>query len=94
MKTIVARFTEMKKAPGEIIEVDGEEVNVNKVEAALKSVGVQLRDTQGQFRDLDDVFLELSSKWDSLDVMSQRYVATMAAGSRRDIFCCPLLSAA
>lgn len=94
MKTIVARFTEMKKAPGEIVEVDGEEVNVNKVEAALKSVGVQLRDTQGQFRELDDVFLELSSKWDSLDVMSQRYVATMAAGSRRDIFCCPLLSAA
>ena len=83
MKTIVARFTEMKKAPGEIIEVDGEEVNVNKVEAALKSVGVQLRDTQGQFRDLDDVFLELASKWDSLDVMSQRYVATMAAGSRQ-----------
>ena len=83
MKTIVARFTEMKKAPGEIIEVDGEEVNVNKVEAALKSVGVQLRNTKGEFRDLDDVFLELASKWDSLDVMSQRYVATMAAGSRQ-----------
>lgn len=83
MKTIVARFTEMKKAPGDIVEVDGEEISVNKVEAALKSVGVQLRDTQGQFRELDDVFLELASKWDSLDVMSQRYVATMAAGSRQ-----------
>jgi TP901 family phage tail tape measure protein len=83
MKTIVARFTEMKKAPGEIIEVDGEEVNVNKVEAALKSVGVQLRDTQGQFRDLDDVFLELSEKWDTLDRNAQRYIATTAAGSRQ-----------
>lgn len=83
MKTIVARFTEMKKAPGEIVEVEGEEVNVNKVEAALKSVGVALRDTNGEFRDLDDVFLELSSKWDSLDKMSQRYVATTAAGSRQ-----------
>ena len=83
MKTIVARFTEMKKAPTGIAEVEGEEVNVNKVEAALKSVGVQLRDTTGEFRDLDDVFLELSSKWDSLDKMSQRYVATTAAGSRQ-----------
>ena len=83
MKTIVARFTEMKKAPTDIINVEGEEISVNKVEAALKSVGVELRNTTGEFRDLDDVFLELASKWDSLDVMSQRYVATMAAGSRQ-----------
>ena len=83
MKTIVARFTEMKKSPNEIIDVEGEEVSANKVETALKSVGVQLRDTNGEFRDLDDVFLELASKWDSLDKMSQRYVATTAAGSRQ-----------
>ena len=83
MKTIVARFTEMKKAPTDVINVEGEEISVNKVEAALKSVGVELRNTTGEFRELDDVFLELASKWDSLDVMSQRYVATMAAGSRQ-----------
>lgn len=83
MKTIIARFTEMKKAAGDVINVDGEEVNVNKVEAALKSAGVALRDTKGEFRDLDDVFLELSSKWNNLDMMTQRYVATMAAGSRQ-----------
>lgn len=83
MKTIIARFTEMKKAAQDVINVDGEEISVNKVDAALKSVGVSLKDVNGQFRDLDDVFLELSSKWDSLDKMSQRYVATMAAGSRQ-----------
>lgn len=83
MKTIIARFTEMKKASSEVINVDGEEVNVNKVEAALKSAGVALRDVNGEFRDLDDVFLELSSKWNGLDKMTQRYVATMAAGSRQ-----------
>lgn len=83
MKTIIARFTEMKKSASEVINVDGEEVNVNKVEAALKSAGVALRDTKGEFRDLDDVFLELSSKWNGLDMMTQRYVATMAAGSRQ-----------
>ena len=83
MKTIIARFTEMKKATSDIVSVDGEEVSVNKVEAALKSAGVALRDVNGEFRNLDDVFLELSSKWNSLDMMTQRYVATMAAGSRQ-----------
>jgi hypothetical protein len=83
MKTIIARFTEMKKASSDLINVDGEEVSVNKVEAALKSAGVALRDVNGEFRDLDDVFLELSSKWNGLDKMTQRYVATMAAGSRQ-----------
>lgn len=73
----------MKKASSDIIDVDGETVSVNKVDAALASVGVSLKNAKGEFRDLDDVFLELSSKWNSLDVMSQRYIATMAAGSRQ-----------
>lgn len=83
MKTIVARFTELKKNPNEIFEVEGEEVNANKVEAALRSVGVALRDSNGEFRKLDDVFLDLAKKWDSLTTNQQRYVATMAAGSRQ-----------
>lgn len=83
MKTIVARFTEMKKAVGDVVTVEGEEVNVNKVEEALRSAGVALRNVNGEFRDTDDVFLELSSKWNSLDIMTQRYIATTAAGSRQ-----------
>ena len=34
-------------------------------------------------RDLDDVFIELASKWDTLDTLQQRYIATQAAGSRQ-----------
>lgn len=83
MKTIIARFQELKKAPNEIGEVDGEVVDANKIEGALRSIGVALRDTEGQFRNLDDVFLEIASKWDSLDTNTQRYIATMAAGSRQ-----------
>lgn len=83
MKTIVARFQELKKDPAEIELVDGESVDANKIETALRSVGVALRDTEGQFRDLDDVFLDLASRWDSLDLNTQRYIATMAAGSRQ-----------
>ena len=83
MKTIIARFQELKKAPEEIGEVDGEIVDANKIESALRSVGIALRDSSGQFRELDDVFLELSSKWSGLDKNTQRYIATMAAGSRQ-----------
>lgn len=83
MKTIVARFTELKKNPLEISEVDGEEVDYNKVDAALKSIGVSLKDTNGQFRALDEVFLDISQRWDSLTQTQQRYVATQAAGSRQ-----------
>ena len=83
MKTVIARFQELKKDPSEIGEVDGEIVDANAIEKALRSVGVSLRDASGQFRDLDDVFLELSSKWNSLDKNTQRYIATIAAGSRQ-----------
>jgi TP901 family phage tail tape measure protein len=83
LKTVIARFQELKKDPAEIGEVDGEIVDANKIETALRSVGVALRDSSGQFRELDDVFLELSGKWDGLDKNTQRYIATIAAGSRQ-----------
>ncbi|MDD7754505.1 MAG: phage tail tape measure protein, partial [Clostridiales bacterium] len=85
MKTIIARFQELKKAPSEIAsEIDGEALDVNKIDTALKSIGVSLMDNvTGQFRDLDDVFLEIASKWNSLDKNTQRYIATVAAGSRQ-----------
>ena len=83
MKTIVARFQEMKKNPLEIADVEGEEVSFNKVDDALKTIGVDLKDTNGQFRDLDKVFLDISQKWDGLSQTQQRYIATVAAGSRQ-----------
>ena len=83
MKTVIARFQELKKDPAEIGEVDGEVVDANQIETALRSVGVALRDTDGQFRQLDQVFLELAEKWDGLTTNTQRYIATIAAGSRQ-----------
>ena len=80
LKTIIARFGEVKQ------EIDGQEIelaDVNRVDTALKSIGISLLDTAGQIRDLDDVFMELSAKWDDLDRNTQRYIATMAAGSRQ-----------
>ena len=83
MKTIVARFQEMKKNPLEISEVDGEEVDYNKIDAALKTIGVDLKDTNGQFREFDQVMLDISARWDGLSQAQQRYIATTAAGSRQ-----------
>lgn len=82
MKTIIARFTELKQNVDDP-EIDAEGMDLNKVDTALKSVGVQLKDTTGSFRNLDDVFLELSSKWDTLTRNEQRYISTIAAGSRQ-----------
>lgn len=83
MKTIIARFTELKKNVAGTAESEFEDLDYNKVDKALKSVGVSIKDATGQFRNLDDVFLELSKKWDTLDRNSQRYIATIAAGSRQ-----------
>ena len=83
MKTIVARFQEMKKAPEDLVDSEGELLDANRVEKALKTIGVALRDTNGDFRDLDQVFLEISAKWNTLSMGQQRYIATMAAGSRQ-----------
>ena len=83
MKTIVARFQEMKQDPTKLIDSEGVAMDANKVDKALKTIGVQLMNTKGEFRDLDDVFLDIASKWDSLSQGQQRYIATIAAGSRQ-----------
>lgn len=87
LKTVIARFAEVKKliSQGKATGTDeeGTEIDVNNIETALKTAGVALRDTTGQMRDLDDVFIELASRWNSLDTMQQRYIATQAAGSRQ-----------
>ena len=85
LKTIIARFTELKENVAGTSDSEFEDLDYNKVDKALKSVGISLKDTTGQFRDLDQVFLELSKKWGTLDRNTQRYVATIAAGSRLNV---------
>jgi hypothetical protein len=62
---------------------EGEEININKIDAALKTVGISLKDFLNGSKGIDDIFLELASKWDTLDLATQRYIATTAAGSRQ-----------
>ena len=87
MKTIIARFTEVKElfSQGQLTGEDseGEAIEINKIDTALKSVGISLSDFLNGTKGIDDIFLELASKWDTLDVATQRYIATTAAGSRQ-----------
>ena len=83
LKTVVARFQEMKQDPTKLVDSEGVMLDANKVDKALKSIGVNLLNTNGEFRKLDDVFLEIAAKWDTLSMGQQRYIATMAAGSRQ-----------
>lgn len=87
MKTIIARFSEVKKlySEGQILGTDeeGEAINVNKIQEALRTVGIDMTKFFVGAEGLDDVLLRLAEKWDTLDVATQRYIATQAAGSRQ-----------
>ena len=87
MKTIIARFSEVKElfSQGQLTGTDseGEEININKIDTALQQVGISLKDFLIGNQGLDDVFLQLAEKWNTLDLATQRYIATVAAGSRQ-----------
>lgn len=78
MKTIIARFTEVKElfSEGQLTGEDseGEAININKIDAALKSVGISLTSFLRGEKGLDDILLDLASKWDTLDLATQRYL--------------------
>lgn len=83
MKSIISRYGEMTTNPEKLVDSEGEAMSLNKVDKALSSVGITLQDVNGQFRDFDEVILELSSKWDTIDKNTQRYIATVMAGNRQ-----------
>ena len=78
-KTIFARMGEIKDY-GATLE---DNVNANKVATALDSIGVALFDAQGEMRAMDEVLIEVGERWDSLNTIQQRYLATTLAGTRQ-----------
>ena len=87
LKTVVARFSEVKKLidtnqlQGQ--DEEGQVVDVNRVGQALRTAGIDLNKYFLGEVGLDDIFMELASKWDTLTSVQQRYIATQAAGSRQ-----------
>ena len=64
---------------------EGQVININKIDTALQTVGIDLKKFLLGEEGLDDVLLQLSSRWDTLDLATQRYIATQAAGSRLNV---------
>lgn len=97
LKTIIARFSEVKSLASKGLltgeDDEGEIIDVNKIDTALKSVGISLNGFMAGTEGLDSVFFRLAQKWDTLDLSTQRYIATMAAGSRLTYVAPYLLSA-
>lgn len=87
MKTIVARFSEVKSLASQGLvsgeDSEGEVIDVNKIQTALRSVGISMDEFFAGTEGLDSVLLKLAEKWETLDFETQRYIATMAAGSRQ-----------
>ena len=87
LKTVVARFSEVKKLVSEDqlkgTDEEGQVIDVNKVSQALRTAGIDLNKYFLGEVGLDDIFIELASKWDNLTKVQQRYIATQAAGSRQ-----------
>lgn len=83
LKTIIARFQNIKDNPLEVITDDSGSYSYNKVDEALQSIGVSLKEDNGDFRNFGDVILDISKKWNTLSQAQQKYIATQAAGSRQ-----------
>ena len=87
LKTVVARFSEVKKLYDanqlKGTDEEGQAIDVNKIGTALRTAGIDLNKYFLGEVGLDDIFMELASKWDDLTSLQQRYIATQAAGSRQ-----------
>ena len=87
LKTVVARFSEVKKLYDtnqlKGTDEEGQIIDVNKIGTALRTAGIDLNKYFLGEVGLDDIFMELASKWDDLTSLQQRYIATQAAGSRQ-----------
>lgn len=83
LKTVLARFTEIKKDPTKTFHDDSGSYSYNDVDTALQTIGVQMKDNKGNFKGAGKTLDEVSKKWDTLTQAQQKYIATTAAGSRQ-----------
>ena len=87
LKTIIARFAEVKSLRDQGMttgtDEEGEGIDVNKIQTALRSVGISMEGFFAGTEGLDSILMKLAEKWGTLDFETQRYIATMAAGSRQ-----------
>ena len=87
LKTIISRYGNVKAGAYGKMNVDTEATDdtnaINDVERVLKNLGISIRSSNLQFRDFSDVLSEIAQRWQTLDTVSKKAVATSFAGIRQ-----------
>ena len=83
LKTIIARFSEVKDLTQEEAELLDDNFNFNNIDKALRSVGISSKNSTGQMRSFSDILNDLGPIWSDLTINQKRYIATQAAGARQ-----------
>lgn len=87
LKTIISRYGNVKAGAYNKLNVDSESSdiseNLNDVERVLSKIGISIRSTNLEFKDFDEILEEVADRWDTLDNVSKRAIATAFAGVRQ-----------
>lgn len=85
MKTMLARFGNVKAGTFSAMGEDGEETsaNINDIEKVLGKLGIRIRSASGEMREFDDVLQDVTSQWGTLDTVSKNAIAGALGGVRQ-----------
>ena len=83
MKTMYARFGNVKINKFEDAEHPEEVEGINDIERVLNKLGIALRDNTGAWRDYDDVMGEVGKRFNELNDLEQNAIATAMFGTRQ-----------
>lgn len=94
MKTIISRYGNVKAGAYNKMNLASAEEGdaVNDVEKVLNKIGISIRSSSLTFKDFDEVLAEVAEKWDALDNVSKKAIATALAGIRQQESVVTLLS--
>ena len=94
MKTIISRYGNVKAGAYNKMNLASAEEGdaVNDVEKVLNKIGISIRESSLTFKDFDEVLAEVAEKWDALDNVSKKAIATALAGIRQQESVVTLLS--
>ena len=83
MKTMYARFGNVKINKFEDAEHPEEVENINDIERVLNKLNIALRDSEGQWRRYDDVMMEVGKRFNNLTDVEKNAIATAMFGTRQ-----------
>ena len=83
MKTMYARYGNVKINKFEDAENPDEVEGINDIERVLNTLGIAIRDSSGEWRDYGDVMREVGAQFNELSDLEQNAIATAMFGTRQ-----------